>query len=217
MRDEAGFDSNVFRVIAAGDVQDFRSKGTPCRIGHIINRDATYLHKVWQEEWLYCAFIDAEKLEEFVSSSPRVSVPTVTNSGIVRDRPLRGDECPGTSRSRKDDDYGELGVLSQWEELMNENKLLFVRSLVQSINSSRSEQEDAGGSSTGEPAPRKSPGRPTTIPIEKKRQALAAKKEGKTSKECAQILYGIRYPTNQQVKNVTSILRHFRKTHPGEG
>ena len=79
------------------------------------------------------------------------------------------------------------------------------------------EHSRSASRSTGEPAPRKSPGRPTTISIEQKRLALAAKKEGKTNKECAQILYDIRYPTQQQVKNVTSILRHFKKTQLGKG
>ena len=79
------------------------------------------------------------------------------------------------------------------------------------------EHSRSASRSTGEPAPRKSPGRPTTISIEQKRLALAAKKEGKTNKECAQILYDIRCPTQQQVKNVTSILRHFKKTQLGKG
>ena len=60
-------------------------------------------------------------------------------------------------------------------------------------------------------------GRPTTIPDELKRKALAAKCEGKSNKELAKILYTNTYPSPQQVKNVPSILRHFRKTHPGEG
>jgi hypothetical protein len=62
--------------------------------------------------------------------------------------------------------------------------------------------------------PKRTRGRPTEIPDELKRKALAVK-GGKTR---AQILYGIRYPTPQQVKNVSSILKHYLGKHkPNEG
>lgn len=52
-------------------------------------------------------------------------------------------------------------------------------------------------------------GRPTEIPEERKRIALGVK--GGTAR--AKILYNVKYPTPQQVKNVYSILRNFQRTH----
>lgn len=60
-----------------------------------------------------------------------------------------------------------------------------------------------------EPNSRKKRGRPTEIPEERKRKALAVQ----GGKARAQILYAARYPTPQQIKNVSSILRHFQRTH----
>jgi hypothetical protein len=55
-------------------------------------------------------------------------------------------------------------------------------------------------------------GRPA-IGAEIKRQALEVKQmPGKTNKDVAKILYGTTYPTLAQVRNVTTILRHFQKT-----
>jgi hypothetical protein len=51
-------------------------------------------------------------------------------------------------------------------------------------------------------------GRPTLIPDERKLQAL----EARGGKARAQILYNVKYPTPQQIKNVPSILRHFQRT-----
>jgi hypothetical protein len=65
-----------------------------------------------------------------------------------------------------------------------------------------------------EPTPRKKRGRPTEIPDDLKRRALTAR----GGKARAQILYRTKYPTAQQVKNVWSILRHYRgKCTPGQG
>lgn len=54
--------------------------------------------------------------------------------------------------------------------------------------------------------PRRKRGRPTEIPDERKRRALDAQ----GGKARAQILYATKYPTPQQVKNVSSILNHYR-------
>lgn len=61
--------------------------------------------------------------------------------------------------------------------------------------------------------PRKKRGRPTEIPDERKRRALAAR----GGKARAKILYQTSYPTPQQVKNVPAILRHYKRTHSSEG
>jgi hypothetical protein len=57
-----------------------------------------------------------------------------------------------------------------------------------------------------DPRPRKKRGRPTKIPDELKRRALAV--QGTTAR--AQILYGCQYPTTEQQRNVSGILKHFR-------
>ena len=57
-----------------------------------------------------------------------------------------------------------------------------------------------------EARPRKKRGRRAKIPNELKEQALRAQ----GAKERAQILYQCLYPTNQQKKNVSAILRHYR-------
>lgn len=62
------------------------------------------------------------------------------------------------------------------------------------------------------PVKTKKPGRPP-IPEERKRKALEAKSQGKSNKQCAQIIYDAPYPTAQQVKNVYSILRYYKKSH----
>jgi hypothetical protein len=57
-------------------------------------------------------------------------------------------------------------------------------------------------------------GRPTEIPDERKQRALAVR----GGKARAQILYATKYPTPQQVKNVSSILKHYRrKSAPKQG
>ena len=195
-----GFNLEDFRTIAAAEVQGSQSKGTLCPIGRTTNRDATYLHKVWLDEGLFRAFINAEKLEEFVLSSPRVSVLTVTNSGIIRadayanpkDPPYSepglcaccGQELdkhwvrahiegrgpfPAHSECWKkwcEANYPQ-GVYGPWLALMNENKSLFVKSLVQSIDSYGTEH-DGPSSATPRAKRRRSliddPLAPTGIP-----------------------------------------------------
>jgi hypothetical protein len=61
--------------------------------------------------------------------------------------------------------------------------------------------------SRSQPKSRGKRGRPSTISDELKEGALAVK----GGKARAQILYQTRYPTPQQIKNVPSILKHFRR------
>jgi hypothetical protein len=56
-------------------------------------------------------------------------------------------------------------------------------------------------------------GRPAKFPAEVMEKAVAAKEAGQTNRECAKILYATSYPTAQQVKNVSSIFRHYRAHH----
>jgi hypothetical protein len=58
---------------------------------------------------------------------------------------------------------------------------------------------------------KKKRGRPQTITDEKKAAALQLKKSGGTNKQVAALLYGTKYPTPQQTKNVSAILRHYTR------
>jgi hypothetical protein len=53
-------------------------------------------------------------------------------------------------------------------------------------------------------------GRPQTISDEKKTAALQLKESGGTNRQAAALLYGTKYPTSQQTKNVPAILRHHK-------
>jgi hypothetical protein len=50
-------------------------------------------------------------------------------------------------------------------------------------------------------------GRPAKIAAELKEQARKVKANGGTNRDAAAMLYGVKYPTPQQVKNVCSLLR----------
>src|ERR1035441_3929867 len=59
---------------------------------------------------------------------------------------------------------------------------------------------------------RRGPGRPAKFPEERKRQALEYKLAGGTNSQCAKLLYQTKRPSAQQVRNIPSILRNYRKT-----
>lgn len=59
-----------------------------------------------------------------------------------------------------------------------------------------------------EPAPRRR-GRPP-IPASRKAAALEAKHNRKSNRQCAQILYAVRKPTDSQVRNVSNVLKRFQ-------
>jgi hypothetical protein len=61
-------------------------------------------------------------------------------------------------------------------------------------------------------APAKKRGRPAKIALGKKQSALAARKNGRTWREVAKILYGTHYPTAQQVKNAPNVLKHYERS-----
>ena len=149
---QSNFKAKLFRQIAASKVQS--AEGTHCVIGNQ-NRRATYLHKVWIEEGLYRAFIDAEKLERVLSLRD-VNLTSVIESGIIRNHPLSS-ECPGIPQSKTHARYSELGVLPQWQRLMDENKHLFVSWLFEAIKTYRAEVAETqpkGKSSRKRPGPR---------------------------------------------------------------
>jgi Queuosine biosynthesis protein QueC len=80
-----------------------------------------------------------------------------------------------------------------------------------SSNGTESQLQTAAGLSGSVPEgnaasrPQRKRGRPTEIPDERKQRALAVR----GGKARAQILYATKYPTPQQVKNVSSILKHY--------
>jgi hypothetical protein len=62
------------------------------------------------------------------------------------------------------------------------------------------------------PAAVKKRGRPAEIEAGTKEAALAAREHGQTWRAVAKILYGVAYPTSQQVKNAPNILKHYKRT-----
>ena len=70
----------------------------------------------------------------------------------------------------------------------------------------------SGEGQQDEPTRRKR-GRPSTIPHERKLEALKAKATGGSYRDCAKILYQLKRPSDQQVRGVLSILKRFTKTH----
>jgi hypothetical protein len=65
-------------------------------------------------------------------------------------------------------------------------------------------------SGTLAPPGRAKRGRPQIIPDTWKAEAVALKASGGSNKDAAAKLYGCKYPSAQQVRNVPSILRHYR-------
>lgn len=79
------------------------------------------------------------------------------------------------------------------------------------IGTPANQGERAAGNRTSNPVPRKR-GRPP-IPLEIKSRAWEARrKPGVSLRDVAKILYGIERPTERQVKNVPSILKHYGKS-----
>jgi hypothetical protein len=60
--------------------------------------------------------------------------------------------------------------------------------------------------------PKRKPGRPVTIPIERKERAFAAKQKRATNREVAMILYDSQRPTRKQIDSVHAILNNYLKT-----
>jgi hypothetical protein len=60
-------------------------------------------------------------------------------------------------------------------------------------------------------------GRPPKLSEEKKAAAQKAKSDGASNRDAAVILYDAKYPSSQQIKNVSSILRNYGKKPPQSG
>lgn len=76
---------------------------------------------------------------------------------------------------------------------------------------SNSKEEPKSGAATPESGRRGKRGRPQTIPDEKKAAAAQLKASGGTNAEIATLIYDTKYPTDQQKKNIPSILRHHEQ------
>ena len=115
--------------------------------------------------------------------------------------------------------YGEalkalvLRILSTFEKVAASESLQPIR-----CHSIAAEDQRCEGPPNREPRPlaivpdpmlRRTRGRPSKISDERKKKALNTV----GNRNRAKILYGVTFPSPQQVKNVPAILRHYRRTH----
>jgi hypothetical protein len=61
------------------------------------------------------------------------------------------------------------------------------------------------------PPEKRKRGRPQKIPDERKKAAADLKASGASNDEAAAAIYNVRYPTSQQKKNVSAILKHYER------
>ncbi len=81
-----------------------------------------------------------------------------------------------------------------------------------SAETSREDEPLNGGLvSIVQPGDKQKRGRPQVITDEKKAKACNLKESGGTNKEAAAVLYDTKHPSDQQKKNVSTILRHYRQ------
>jgi hypothetical protein len=102
---------------------------------------------------------------------------------------------------------GQSGHLDAFTDLQNGTTARSVLNPVADISTPASKVEGDRTDGNVSSAFKKKRGRPPKIPDELKQQALGVS----GGKARAQILYRTNYPTPQQVKNVSSILRHHRR------
>ena len=85
-----------------------------------------------------------------------------------------------------------------------------------SVAKAEPERVQETGAATVPAVPRKR-GRPAKIDAAKKEAALAARERGETWRDVARHLYDNKYPTRQQMKNASNILKQYKRnrTPPG--
>ena len=76
---------------------------------------------------------------------------------------------------------------------------------------SAGEVEPVNGCSTPQPVDKRKRGRPP-LPLERKTAAAKLKATGSSNKQVASVLYNNPYPTSQQTKNVSTVLRYWQKS-----
>ncbi|MBZ5583374.1 MAG: hypothetical protein LAQ30_14425 [Acidobacteriia bacterium] len=79
-------------------------------------------------------------------------------------------------------------------------------------NQTGATEPGGGGPTRTEGGPVVRRGRPEKIPKASKQKALEVKNDGGTNRDAARALYNTSYPTHQQVKNVSSMLRNYKRT-----
>lgn len=110
----------------------------------------------------------------------------------------------------------EFHLSAEW--VAYENEILAVAECVAKLQiadgGSQSEKDLAGEQRTDlaeSPTVGRKRGRPQSLPNEQKAKAQAVKDSGGSNRDAAAVLYRTRRPSDQQVKNIPSILRHHRK------
>lgn len=132
-----------------------------------------------------------ESMEEFMKSGAVPSDARLTENGYIRQVFLES--------ANLWDDLTALGFETEAE----------------TRSASSGEAELANGGLTGQSRDKKTRGRPQTLSDEKKTEAARLKASGGTNKEAAAVIYGTKYPTSQQTKNVPAILKHHQRKESG--
>lgn len=83
--------------------------------------------------------------------------------------------------------------------------------LLQPSSGAKHEDSEDESDSSAPNAVKKKRGRPQLIPDERKIAAAELKAAGGTNREAAVLIYGKKYPSPQETKNVSTILKHYLK------
>jgi hypothetical protein len=87
-----------------------------------------------------------------------------------------------------------------------------VQILTKRLNQATTSAQPETNDSELDIVPKRKRGRPTSISVEAKQKALAARRLGAHGKEIAQLLYEVRRPTTRQVKDVSKVLKHYEQS-----
>jgi hypothetical protein len=99
-----------------------------------------------------------------------------------------------------------------WSSHYDESKGRIARAITIELQQMAKNRPSRSAIGAGSVVPKRKRGRTSKILIPAKEDALAAKKDGVKGRRVAQILYGIPYPTRDQVKNSYAILKHFERS-----
>jgi hypothetical protein len=168
-------------------------------------------------DWHRCLFAAADRK---IGSLLKLSIPNSIASADVRIALLARGLIDCDDTQVRQDTAHVLDLVTQEllpDDLDSEQAALRLAALEWAMRTGAQQEDRANGAQetsalpdvNGDTAPRKKRGRPTVIPDDLKRKALSVK----GGKARAQIIYGTKYPTPQQKKNVSAILRHFQSTH----
>jgi hypothetical protein len=215
-----------------------RSIKNPIVTGHVVGWVTKFLRTSYErggaDDWQRCLFAVADcqlggTLGLRVPESPETAdVRTaLASKGLIEvadGRKASADEVQtlalAIQKLSEDFDYDHAVLRLAAVELVMRAPRPFAGLPTDAANSTEGQSQAWAGPSETVPEgnvalrPQTKRGRPTKIPDERKQRALAVQ----GGKARAQILYAIKYPTAQQVKNVSSILKHYRrKGTPSQG